>query len=97
MNKIKSLSPLFKKMVLLHFYFMISVWASSQDSIQTEDLAKFSYDFDIEDGVFTGTGAKILMEAVTDAHILMLGNNSRNQMESELDHAFVLPSIKCGH
>ena len=87
MSKIKSLSRLINKIVLLHFYFIIPLLALSQDSIRTEDLAKFSYDFDIEDGVFTGAGAEILMEAVTGAHILMLGNNSRNQMESELDLA----------
>lgn len=58
-----------------------------QDSIRSADIQKFSYPFDIVDGILIGQGAELLTEAVANAHIVMLGNNTRNQMESDFDHA----------
>jgi len=59
----------------------------AQDSITVEDLRQFSYSFDIEDGVLTGVGAGVLTRAISNAHLVMLGNNSRNQLEEDLDLA----------
>ena len=60
---------------------------SAQDSIRSADIQKFSFPFDIVDGELVGQGAEVLTEAVANSHIVMLGNNTRNQMESDLDHA----------
>ena len=84
--------------------FMIS-WlilpgsSHAQDSIGLADLQKYSYSFDIKNGSFIGPGAELLTEAIKDVQILMLGNNSRNQMESDLDLALsaVLNENKFNH
>lgn len=59
----------------------------SQDSIGVEHIQKFSYPFDIEEGVLVGEGAEIMNKAIAQAHVVMLGNNTRNQQESDLDLA----------
>ena len=59
----------------------------AQDSITVDDLRQFSYPFDIQDGVLSGPGAEIMTKAISNAHVVMLGNNSRNKLEADLDLA----------
>jgi hypothetical protein len=61
--------------------------AMAQDSIKVEDIRPFAYSFDIANGVLTGKGAAVLTKAVSNAHVVMLGNNSRNKLESDFDIA----------
>lgn len=78
------------KNYLLTIILLLSIACSallSQDSIQLKNLTKYSYEFDIKDGQFIGEGANLLLDAIANSHLLMLANNSRNQMESILDHA----------
>ncbi len=83
--KIKS-SQIFQLIFVLLIYWIPNV-AQSQDSIKVEDLKAFSSTFDINDGALIGPGAEVLRQAVANAHVVMLGNNSRNQLESDLDLA----------
>lgn len=73
--------------LLAYSFFTLPYIIFGQDSIRVVDIQKFSYPFDIEDGVFVGEGAGILTKAISNAHIVMLGNNSRNQQEADLDLA----------
>lgn len=68
-------------------FFLGADYANAQDSIKVDDLRQFAFPFDIEDGVLTGKGAEVLTKAVSNAHVVMLGNNSRNQLEADLDLA----------
>jgi len=74
-------------LLILCVCFCLPNLLSSQDSIKVEDIQKFSYPFDIKDGVLVGKGAEIMNKAIADAHVVMLGNNTRNQQESDLDLA----------
>jgi len=59
----------------------------SQDSIRVDDIKEFSYSFDIENGELVGEGAAMLTKAISNSHLFMLGNNSRNKMEADLELA----------
>ncbi len=65
-------------------FLFISFGLCSQDSIRTEDLRPFSYPFDLAKGQLSGEGAEILRTALSQSDIVMLGNNSRDKMESDL-------------
>jgi len=60
------------------FFFYNS---TAQDSLNLEHIQQFSYPFTLENGVFDGPGAEILIKAVDSAHITMLGDDTRSKLE----------------
>ena len=62
----------------------IRLLSQDSDSIYTKYLISFSYTFDLINGQLEGTGGEILEAAITDTDMLLLGNNTRDKMESDL-------------
>lgn len=58
-----------------------------QDTILTKDIAPYSYSFTIKNGEMKGEGASVLNTAISEAHVVMLGNNSRSKQEADLDYS----------
>lgn len=73
--------------ICTYVYFSFPGTLHAQDSIKIDELKKFSYTFDIVDHEFIGDGAEIIHKALANAHVTMLGNNSRDQQEETLDFA----------
>jgi len=58
-----------------------------QDTIQSKDIAPYSYTFTIKNGEMQGEGASVLNAAISESHVVMLGNNSRSKEEADLDYS----------
>ncbi len=87
------ISKIYRTQILLKalscLCFSIPIILQSQDSITVEVLQKYSYTFDIKNHEFHGEGATIIHDAIANAQITMLGNNSRNKQEELLDLALI--------
>jgi len=57
--------------------------AGGQDSIKLETIKPFSYSFNIEDNTLIGDGAELLREAISNAHMVMLGDRYRSLQEEQ--------------
>lgn len=80
-----------KKYLVISLFLInnICFQAIGQDSLRLADLQKFSFPFTLENGVFNGKGATVLTKAITNAHITMLGDNTRSKLESEFTDALI--------
>lgn len=81
-----------KKLGFILFGFISFFYShnlSGQDTLNLNDLKKFSYPFSLENGKFEGLGGEVLIKAIEEAHITMLGDDTRSKLESEFTEALI--------
>lgn len=76
-------------LILFILFFCATNVLIGQDTIQTKDVEPYSYSFTIHNGEMRGEGATVLKKAISESHLVMLGNNSRSKQEAELDYSLL--------
>lgn len=67
----------------------ISFAHNYQDTIKIEDFQKFTYDFDLQNGTFTGPGGDLIREAIAASQYTLLGDNKGSRLEQQFTAALI--------
>lgn len=68
-------------------FFQFQSLVIAQDSLTVEVMKSSAYNFDIVNGQLSGEGAAVLDEAISNAHVTMLGNSLNSKLDLDFTNA----------